>query len=729
MGSKPSKEADQKAAKELDAKIKELPFFGGHIENAQQEAHIRATKAPYRITVKTGNQSRSGTDGTVSITFFGGYEMTKRVVLSNRLRNNFEQYQSDAFVMDLADVGDLQWCKIELEEWGLDPSWYVDYIKVDVDGKKYYFPVYQWIEKELFVPEGKASTPKMDTTPNGKILRQLCLNNQMDKYRWHTFRSKTELTYGLNNYMEAKTYEDLPVNARWGPTKNAAFYQVTSEGRKNAAIAAIFKNMETMDVLNDPKFMDKMLRLQVFKKKAHLDAPWYKWRSDREFARQQMNGCRPRGVFKVRDGIPSNYSITDADLVGVMPEGKTIDSEIKAGRLFIVDNSVMEGVPTSADVMVKPPAPYYSCSPMLLLRCNEEGSLDPLAIQLHSNRTENNPVFTPNDGEYDWLAAKVCMNHTSIIVQQLDEHLVCCHLVTEPFAVALRRRLSADHPMYKFLFPHLCEVHSINTYGRPLLIDPSGLLNYIMSVGGSGAEGILKQAFKNWNVNQLDMPYQLKLRGTDDPNMIKQYGLRDDGLKYWAAIRKYVRGILDLYYDSDESIKADVELQAFFKEVKDIGLQFVENSGMPDSIEGLNQVESLLTGLIFQCTIQHSAEGNASWDVYANAALHPFSLRTEPPKRKGEFTKEKLRAMLPSDLNMSLQLGLVYTTTGAYGDEEVFIGEFPQQLFSEEAPLAVLQQLTDDVNAIGKEIDARNATWEVPYAYLRPTIAPAKIDY
>ena len=33
---------------------------------------------------------------------------------------------------------------------------------------------------------------------------------------------------------------------------------------------------------------------------------------------------------------------------------------------------------------------------------------------------------------------------------------------------------------------------------------------------------------------------------------IKEYGYRDDGLKYWAAIRKYVRGILDIYYENDK---------------------------------------------------------------------------------------------------------------------------------------------------------------------------------
>ena len=33
---------------------------------------------------------------------------------------------------------------------------------------------------------------------------------------------------------------------------------------------------------------------------------------------------------------------------------------------------------------------------------------------------------------------------------------------------------------------------------------------------------------------------------------IKEYGYRSDGLKYWAAIKKYVCGIVDIFYANDK---------------------------------------------------------------------------------------------------------------------------------------------------------------------------------
>ena len=49
---------------------------------------------------------------------------------------------------------------------------------------------------------------------------------------------------------------------------------------------------------------------------------------------------------------------------------------------------------------------------------------------------------------------------------------------------------------------------------------------------------------------------------------IREYGFRDDGLKYWDAIKRYTRGILDIYYKCDVDVKEDHELQNWIAEVK-----------------------------------------------------------------------------------------------------------------------------------------------------------------
>ena len=53
------------------------------------------------------------------------------------------------------------------------------------------------------------------------------------------------------------------------------------------------------------------------------------------------------------EGIPSGYNITDADIHGVLPFGKTISSEIKAGRLFMIDCSIIDGIPCGEHPITK----------------------------------------------------------------------------------------------------------------------------------------------------------------------------------------------------------------------------------------------------------------------------------------------------------------------------------------------------------------------------------------
>ena len=53
------------------------------------------------------------------------------------------------------------------------------------------------------------------------------------------------------------------------------------------------------------------------------------------------------GIQKVYNGIPVEYSITEADIIGILPIGKTLQTEIVRGRLFMINNSVMNGIPCS----------------------------------------------------------------------------------------------------------------------------------------------------------------------------------------------------------------------------------------------------------------------------------------------------------------------------------------------------------------------------------------------
>ena len=53
--------------------------------------------------------------------------------------------------------------------------------------------------------------------------------------------------------------------------------------------------------------------------------------------------------------------------------------------------------------------------------------------------------------------------------------------------------------------------------------------------------------------------------------LISDYPFAVDGLEVWSAIKSWVEEYTCFYYKSDEAVKKDTELQAFWKEVVEVG--------------------------------------------------------------------------------------------------------------------------------------------------------------
>ena len=219
----------------------------------------------------------------------------------------------------------------------------------------------------------------------------------------------------------------------------------------------------------------------------------------------------------------------------------------------------------------------------------------------------------------DWLWAKMLVGSAIGQASQLYYHLPMCHFAMEVFAVALLRCLPPSHPVHKllkenfqfivlvnnhqhFLFFRIHSIFQVNTGGREIIL--GGGLDGVYAVGSMGTLDLIKKHFSRMTLDDFDYPKDLERRGLDK---IPNFQHRDDSIKVWNAMEKYVSEYVDLYYPSDKDIQEDYELQDFIKEIAENGFVRLRKMSPPNKLMHKSELVNLLVKIIFTTTAKHSS--------------------------------------------------------------------------------------------------------------------------
>ncbi|XP_068609216.1 lipoxygenase homology domain-containing protein 1 [Brachionichthys hirsutus] len=84
----------------------------------------------YEVIVVTGDEKGAGTDANVFITIYGSNGDSGRRQLQQKFRNLFEREQTDRFLLEMLDVGELQKVRAEHDNAGVNPGWLLDRVEV-----------------------------------------------------------------------------------------------------------------------------------------------------------------------------------------------------------------------------------------------------------------------------------------------------------------------------------------------------------------------------------------------------------------------------------------------------------------------------------------------------------------------------------------------------------------------------------------------------------------------
>ncbi|RDX97652.1 Linoleate 13S-lipoxygenase 2-1, chloroplastic, partial [Mucuna pruriens] len=476
------------------------------------------------------------------------------------------------------------------------------------------------------------------------------------------------------------------------------------------------------------------------------------WLSDEQFARETLAGVNPYSIqleWPLRSKLdPQIYGPPESAITREVIEPQiigycTIEEAIKEKKLFMLDYHDLF-LPFVSKVREIEGTTLYGSRTLFFL--TEQGTLKPLAIELTRPTMEGKPqwkqVFTPtsHSGSYS----------TSLWLWRLAKAHVLAH-DSEPFIIATNRQLSAMHPIYRLLRPHLRYTMEINSLARQVLISAGGVIEtsftprkYSMEISSVAYDQL-------WQFDLQALPNDLIYRGMAevDPNAphglkltIEDYPFANDGLLVWDAIKQWVTEYVNHYYPTPSIIESDQELQAWWTEIRTVGHGDKSEEPWWPNLKTPEDLIDIIATIAWVASAHHAAVNFAQYTYGGYFPNRPTIARnkipTEDPSKDEWETllnnPEKIfLENLPSQIQSTLVMVILNLLSDHSPDEE-YIGQYMEPSWVENPTIkAAFERFSTKLNEIEGIVDSRNADCNlknrngagvVPYELLKPFSGP-----
>ncbi|XP_037541409.1 hydroperoxide isomerase ALOXE3-like [Nematolebias whitei] len=659
--------------------------------------------AEYTLKVTTGDMKHAGTIDHVYVILIGAEGQSERTNLDN-FGIDFKTGKTRTFTIKTSSsLGKLLLLKVQKDpRLGLrEDQWFCSkMVATTPEGEDVDFPCYRWITRGEHVELRGGKATKVFEDEHHLLIehRRDELNLRKSLYQWEITEDR------LLHNSHFKNISELPGEIRFSVSKSE---HMSSTNRMIDAELGLKGLSGSSKQWKDMEYMKKIF---WFKKTTMSEYVSEHWKEDDFFGFQFLNATNPN-VIRRCSKLPPNFPVTEEMVAPFLEAGSTLKAELEKGHIFLVDQKIMDGIPTRE----KDGSSLHTSAGLCLFYMNSEKKLMPLAIQLQQQPSEQNPIFLPSDLPTDWLLAKLFFKSADVLEHQTVHHLMNTHYLAEVFAVATLRCFPAVHPLYKLLIPHFRYTLHINILVRTSLLGPDGVLSE-SSLGVVGLKELMKRALSELTYSSLCLPENITARGLES---IPNFYYRDDALKLWNCIKDFVRGMVQYFYPSDSDVSRDTELQEWIHEIFTHG--FLENklSGFPTCFNTVNEVVKFLTMVIFTVTVQHAAVNNGQFDYNSWIPNGSPLLCKPPPTMKGQSSMNTVLEVLPNVGDTVKFAALSWTLSNKYSDN-VRLGEYPEERFYEPATKLMIKDFQAELSYLTEEIKARNSQLKVPYTYLNP---------
>ncbi|CDP20620.1 unnamed protein product [Coffea canephora] len=624
----------------------------------------------------------------------------------------------------------------ERKEWDriYDYAYYNDLGDPDKNDPSYVRPVLGGSVEYPYPRRGRTGRPPTKTDPKSEsrlpLLMSLNIYVPRDE-RFGHLKMSDFLAYGLKSISQLLSSE-----------LEAQFDSTPSE----------FDSFEDMQKIYEggiklPKSLTENISLEILKQVLPTDGegllkyPLPKiiegdrsaWRTDEEFAREMLAGLNPviisalkefPPVSKIDPNVYGNHTSTiTREHIENKLDGLTVEEAIKTNRLFILNHhdTIM---PYLRRINATPTKTYASRT---LLFLHENGTLKPVAIELSLPHPDGDQfgaiseVYTPAEQGVEnaiWQLAKAYVAVNDSGIHQLITHWLRTHAVIEPIVIATNRQLSVLHPIYKLLHPHFRDTMNINAIARQILTNAKGVVESTLFPSRKMA------------VKDSTSPFGLRL-------LIEDYPYAVDGLKIWSAIKTWVTDYCSFYYKSDQMIQEDIELQSWWKEVREKGHADKKDEPWWPRMKTITELIDSCTIIIWLSSALHAATNFGQWPYAGYQPNRPTTSRRfmpEPGTPEYEELKSNPDKAFLKTITPQFQTLLGLSTIeilSRHTTDEVYLGQRENPQWTKDTePLEAFKRFGQTLSEIEDQILQMNGDpkWRnrvgpvnIPYTLLFPT--------
>lgn len=237
----------------------------------------------------------------------------------------------------------------------------------------------------------------------------------------------------------------------------------------------------------------------------------------------------------------------------------------------------------------------------------------------------------------------------------------------------------------------------------------------------------------------------------EDPSMpcgvklvIEDYPYAADGLLIWSAIKEWVESYVNHFYSEPNTITSDLELQAWWYEIKNEGHYDKRNEPWWPTLNSKEDLSGILTIMIWIASGQHAAVNFGQYPFGGYVPNRPTLMRKLIPEEDDhdpEYEKFLLNpqstflASLPTKLQATKVMA-VQDTLSTHSPDEEYLGQ-PQHLhghwIKDHEVLEMFKKFSAKLEEIEEIIKGRNKNRHLknrhgagipPYELLLPTSGP-----